>query len=75
MFVQAIVRIFMQNVNVSEDACIITSLNLYEFSQINNNEMGILLKRSEDGEAIKMLIAKRSVLSVLAMKLRFQSTS
>lgn len=35
---------------VSEDACIITSLNLYEFSQINNNEMGILLKRSEDGE-------------------------
>lgn len=35
---------------VSEDACIITSLNLYEFSQVNNNEMGILLKRSEDGE-------------------------
>ena len=25
-----------------------TSLNLYEFSQVNNNEMGILLSRDED---------------------------
>lgn len=33
---------------ISEDACIITSLNLYEFSQINNNEMGILLMRRDD---------------------------
>lgn len=35
---------------ISETACIITSLNLYEFSQINNNEMGILLSRDEDGD-------------------------
>ena len=33
---------------LSEDICIITSLNLYEFSQVNNNEMGVLLRRSED---------------------------
>ena len=33
---------------ISEGACIITSLNLYEFSQINNNEMGILLVRRDD---------------------------
>lgn len=33
---------------LSEAACIITSLNLYEFSQINNNEMGILLTRKDD---------------------------
>jgi phosphatidylserine/phosphatidylglycerophosphate/cardiolipin synthase-like enzyme len=30
--------------------CIITSLNLYEFSQVNNNEMGVLIQRSEDNE-------------------------
>lgn len=35
---------------LNEDSCIITSLNLYEFSQINNNEMGILIEREEDNE-------------------------
>ncbi|OSI25002.1 phospholipase D family protein [Neisseria dumasiana] len=35
---------------ISETACIITSLNLYEFSQVNNNEMGILIGRDEDIE-------------------------
>lgn len=35
---------------LSEDLCIITSLNLYEFSQINNNEMGILLRRDDDAD-------------------------
>lgn len=35
---------------LNEDSCIITSLNLYEFSQINNNEMGILIEREEDSE-------------------------
>ena len=30
--------------------CIIASLNLYEFSQVNNNEMGVLILRSDDGE-------------------------
>ncbi|MEZ6057775.1 MAG: phospholipase D family protein [Planctomycetaceae bacterium] len=35
---------------LSEDLCIITSLNLYEFSQINNNEMGVLISRTEDPE-------------------------
>lgn len=34
---------------LNEEYCIITSLNLYEFSMVNNNEMGILLDRSEDG--------------------------
>ena len=33
---------------LNEELCIITSLNLYEFSQVNNNEMGILIRRSED---------------------------
>lgn len=38
---------------LSEELCIITSLNLYEFSQVNNNEMGILIRRSEDGQLYK----------------------
>lgn len=28
---------------LNEEMCIITSLNLYEFSQVNNNEMGVLM--------------------------------
>ena len=35
---------------INEELCIVTSLNLYEFSQVNNNEMGVLFKRSEDSE-------------------------
>jgi phosphatidylserine/phosphatidylglycerophosphate/cardiolipin synthase-like enzyme len=38
---------------MNEEKCIITSLNLYEFSQINNNEMGILVRREEDAEVYK----------------------
>lgn len=38
---------------LNEDNCIITSLNLYEFSQINNNEMGILISREHDTELYK----------------------
>ncbi len=35
---------------LNEELCIVTSLNLYEFSQVNNNEMGILIRRQEDPE-------------------------
>src|ERR1035437_8041069 len=38
---------------MNEELCIITSLNLYEFSQINNNEMGVLIRRSEDVDLYK----------------------
>lgn len=33
---------------INESSCIITSLNLYEFSQVNNNEMGVYVSREED---------------------------
>lgn len=33
---------------MNEELCIVTSMNLYEFSQVNNNEMGILIRRAED---------------------------
>ena len=35
---------------MSEEACIVTSLNLYEFSQVNNNEMGVLITRTDDAD-------------------------
>ncbi|MFN3731388.1 phospholipase D family protein [Comamonas testosteroni] len=38
---------------LNEESAIVTSLNLYEFSQINNNEMGILIRRDEDAELYK----------------------
>ena len=38
---------------MNEEMCIITSLNLYEFSQVNNNEMGILIQRSDDAQLYK----------------------
>lgn len=45
---------FCQNLHakcyLNEEHSIVTSMNLYEFSQVNNNEMGILMDRSQDPE-------------------------
>lgn len=38
---------------MNEESCIITSLNLYEFSQVNNNEMGVAVSRLDDLELYK----------------------
>ncbi|MGE4402899.1 MAG: phospholipase D family protein [Desulfobulbus sp.] len=38
---------------LNEESCIITSLNLYEFSQVNNNEMGVFISRDEDSNVYK----------------------
>lgn len=38
---------------LNESECIISSLNLYEFSQVNNNEMGILVRKYEDDIVFK----------------------
>ena len=35
---------------LSETEALLTSMNLYEFSEINNNEMGILVSREKDQE-------------------------
>ncbi len=35
---------------LNEEVAIITSLNLYEFSQVNNNEMGVLIDKRTDSE-------------------------
>ncbi|MDG1835308.1 MAG: phospholipase D family protein [Pseudomonadales bacterium] len=43
---------FCKNLNakgyINEKACIVTSLNLYEFGQVNNNEMGIYISKDDD---------------------------
>jgi phosphatidylserine/phosphatidylglycerophosphate/cardiolipin synthase-like enzyme len=38
---------------LNENEAIITSMNLYEFSQVNNNEMGIHVEKSSDPELYK----------------------
>ena len=38
---------------MNEEMCIVTSLNLYEFSQVNNNEMGVLISRGDDAGLYK----------------------
>lgn len=38
---------------LNEASCIISSLNLYEFSQVNNNEMGILINKDDDTNVYK----------------------
>lgn len=45
---------FCQNLHakcyLNEEAAIITSMNLYDFSQVNNNEMGIYIQREKEPE-------------------------
>jgi hypothetical protein len=41
---------------LNEDRAIICSMNLYDYSQQNNIEMGILITKSEDGPAYQELI-------------------
>ncbi|HLK28822.1 MAG TPA: phospholipase D family protein [Puia sp.] len=38
---------------LNEKEAIITSMNLYEFSQVNNNEMGIYIEKEKDSELYK----------------------
>ena len=48
---------FCQNLHakcyMNENHCIITSLNLYEFSQVNNNEMGVFICREKDHDVYR----------------------
>lgn len=45
---------FLQNLHakcyMNENEALVTSMNLYEFSQVNNREMGIVVSRDEDPE-------------------------
>jgi phosphatidylserine/phosphatidylglycerophosphate/cardiolipin synthase-like enzyme len=45
---------------LNENEAIITSMNLYEFSQINNNEMGILVDKTNDSDLYKEIYEEAS---------------
>ncbi len=56
---------------LNEDNCIITSLNLYEFSQVNNNEMGVLIVRQEDHDLYKDTFEEAQRIIRVSEELRF----
>jgi hypothetical protein len=53
---------FCQNLHakcyLNEKEAIITSMNLYDFSQVNNNEMGIYVTKAEDAELYSAIYAE-----------------
>jgi hypothetical protein len=53
---------FCQNLHakcyLNESMCVITSLNLYLYSQQNNNEMGVMVKRSSDHQMFADICAE-----------------
>ena len=53
---------FCQNLHakcyLNEKEAIITSMNLYDFSQVNNNEMGIYVTKAEDAELYTAIYAE-----------------
>ena len=47
---------------ISEKAAIITSMNLLDFSQVNNNEMGILVEKNTDPELYEDILKEAEYL-------------
>jgi phosphatidylserine/phosphatidylglycerophosphate/cardiolipin synthase-like enzyme len=57
---------------VNDSKMIITSLNLYEFSMVNNKEMGILLERSDEADAEVFNEALKEVEFIKTTSQRFE---
>ena len=55
---------------LNEDEAIITSMNLYEFSQVNNNEMGIYISRNNDPELYKSVVEEAERLLRISEEIR-----
>lgn len=55
---------------LNENEAIITSMNLYAFSQINNNEMGILITKQEDPELYAATFAEVQSLLTISEEIR-----
>ncbi len=48
----------------NEDCMVITSMNMYEFSEKNNREMGILIKKNDDADAFTAAVREaKSILN------------
>jgi phosphatidylserine/phosphatidylglycerophosphate/cardiolipin synthase-like enzyme len=58
---------------LSEKQCIITSLNLYDFSQINNNEMGVLISQAEDTELYRDTVKEAKRLLRISKDAKFSA--
>ncbi len=55
---------------LSEHAAIITSMNLYEYSQINNNEMGIFIDKTEDEQLYNDVLADANRLIRISQEIK-----
>ena len=57
----------------NEDALVITSMNLYEFSERNNREMGILVDRAKDQQLYESALNEvESIINSSVLEKRFQ---
>lgn len=54
---------------LNEQGAIVTSMNLYQFSQENNNEMGIYISREKDGNAYNTCLTEVERLSKIGVPL------
>lgn len=55
---------------INENEAIITSMNLYEFSQLNNNEMGIYVSKDNDGDLYKEIYGEVQRLLTISEEIR-----
>jgi hypothetical protein len=55
---------------LNESEVIITSMNLYEFSQVNNNEMGIYIQKESDTELFQHALAEANRLLNISEEIR-----
>jgi phosphatidylserine/phosphatidylglycerophosphate/cardiolipin synthase-like enzyme len=55
---------------LNEHEAIITSMNLYEFSQANNNEMGVYISKEQDHELYKSTLDEATRLLTISEEIR-----
>jgi len=67
---QNVAMYFLNNLHAkcyfNESQMVITSLNLYDYSEQNNREMGILISRQEDKEAFSEAVREAQIIMNLA---------
>lgn len=59
---------------INESEAIITSMNLYEFSQQNNNEMGIYISKKDDAELYQSTLDECNRLLTISEEIRVSIT-
>lgn len=63
-------KYFLENLHAkcyfNEQFMVITSLNLYDFSESNNREMGVLLSRIDDKDAYELAVREANMIVSLA---------